>query len=94
MQVLLHMTRTDFVSHMCLRCGHDVFTSLEKQLTCDHRLAAIDEFMAGLWKVHQAVKKEGYAQVYIVTPSLRRTIADTSSADRSWSVSFGLHGAR
>ncbi|GIZ47334.1 hypothetical protein CKM354_001042900 [Cercospora kikuchii] len=25
-------------------------------------LAAIDEFMAGLWKVHQAVKKEGYAQ--------------------------------
>lgn len=26
------------------------------------RLVEIDEFMAGLWKVHLAVKKEGYAQ--------------------------------
>lgn len=28
-----------------------------------HRLVEIDDFMAGLWKVHLAVKKEGFAQV-------------------------------
>jgi hypothetical protein len=28
------------------------------------RLVEIDEFMAELWKVHLAVKKEGYVQVY------------------------------
>lgn len=27
------------------------------------RLVDIDEFMAELWKVHLAVKKEGYVQV-------------------------------
>jgi glutathione synthase len=27
------------------------------------RLVEIDDFMAGLWKVHLAVKSEGYAQV-------------------------------
>lgn len=27
------------------------------------RLIEIDDFMAGLWKVHLAVKSEGYAQV-------------------------------
>lgn len=28
-----------------------------------NRLVEIDDFMAGLWKVHLAVKAEGYAQV-------------------------------
>lgn len=31
------------------------------------RLVEIDEFMAELWKVHLAVKKEGYAQVGLIS---------------------------
>lgn len=32
------------------------------------RLAPIDDFIAGLWKVHQQVKAEGYVQVHILPP--------------------------
>jgi hypothetical protein len=28
-----------------------------------HRLAEVDEFIAGLWAIHLAVKDEGYVQV-------------------------------
>jgi hypothetical protein len=32
-------------------------------ITCYYRLIEIDDFMANLWKVHLAVKQEGYAHV-------------------------------
>ena len=32
-------------------------------ITCHARLIEIDDFMANLWKVHLAVKEEGYAHV-------------------------------
>lgn len=46
-----------FFSHFVLLRLHE--------LTFDFRLVDIDDFMAGLWKVHLAVKEEGYAQVLL-----------------------------
>ena len=39
-------------------------------ITCFVRLIEIDDFMANLWKIHLAVKKEGYAHVRLPRPPL------------------------
>jgi hypothetical protein len=46
-----------------------LYYGAELALACDRsannmaRLLEVDDFIADLWKVHQAVKKEGYVQV-------------------------------
>ena len=42
---------------------HEITLYVSASLIIGLRLVEVDDFIAELWKVHQAVKKEGYAQV-------------------------------
>lgn len=61
----------------------DHFCSVRQLIVSTIRLVDVDDFIAELWKVHVAVKKEGYVQVRCLEVSYPADATDKGSRSTS-----------
>lgn len=60
------------------------------------RISEVDDFIAALWRIHLAVKSEGYTQVSLPVCSrdLEYVLLKENKGSRPWPLPVRLHGPR